>query len=277
MSVDPQIFESVQLWLREIYGPDEIPSFEINPRTLGILHQLSQAHKDRKEKSEINLRLQERSVEEIKAQYSRLEDVLGSIGLLPAYLSQSGLSSVRALSLIAISLEAKSIDLASYYSAINWNHKKSDTLRLQLRQLQEKSHALQEDIKKADDDLHNIESTLRHFKEQSISREQDRVGKEKDVQYLDVKSREYLDRITTLKEALQRSGFQSDLQHSSLMEQSKSIQKQSEALSNQRKQLDSYSALPPDILLARVKIEESRRKVQELDREIGDKIESLDL
>ncbi|NXA69723.1 HAUS1 protein, partial [Mohoua ochrocephala] len=110
----------VTLWLKKIYGNRPVPQYEVNERTVDILHEVMECNEER-DKDVLLL------IEDMKDQATKYEeeakywqDVLEEgLGLSLGSLSQEATTDLNDLVESAMALEVEDTSLTSFYSAIN--------------------------------------------------------------------------------------------------------------------------------------------------------------
>jgi len=89
------------------------------------------------------------------------------------------------------------------------------------------------------------------------------------VTFLQTKSHGYLRSIQDLTRQMQADGVDPSIYHASLKTKSDDLEILNEKLLAVKSKLDSYHELPPDISLAKVKIEEAKRELASLQAELS--------
>lgn len=103
---------------------------------------------------------------------------------------------------------------------------------------------------------------------------QDRL---QNLKYLDTKAKEYNSTLHNLKETLKKQGAHSGIYHSTLQQISDQL-KTIESQNNEKQaQLEGFKQLPPDAILAKVKIEEAAAYLLQLEDSISRQVNQLQI
>jgi chromosome segregation ATPase len=97
------------------------------------------------------------------------------------------------------------------------------------------------------------------------------------ISYLDNKKREYEIAIQSLKVEIEKSGYSTRISHQTLLTLHEQLVDIQNDIAPKERQLKSYLDMPPDISRARLKVEETRMKLAEMEREMQRKLEQLNL
>ncbi|NWV16366.1 HAUS1 protein, partial [Origma solitaria] len=133
-------------WLKTIYGNVPVPIYEVNKRTVDILHEVMKCNKERDK--DVSLLIEDINDQaakyEAEAQY--WQDILKEgLGLSVSSLSQEATQALTYLVESAVALEAEDTSLTSFYCAINdmtsellETKSKTQEMELKLKTLTEK-------------------------------------------------------------------------------------------------------------------------------------------
>ncbi|XP_028322968.1 HAUS augmin-like complex subunit 1 isoform X1 [Gouania willdenowi] len=155
--------KTVNNWLSSVFGDQPLPQFEVNTRTVDVLHQLAQGSEARCRETTLMVEELQQKAAEYQAEGSHLQDVLlHGVGLSCASLSKAATDYLSALVDTGMVLGVRDSSLGSVMSALNdhTNHlleaqKSNRKLERELRTLRKKLGGtlvlrsnLQEDINK---------------------------------------------------------------------------------------------------------------------------------
>ncbi|NWH21824.1 HAUS1 protein, partial [Grus americana] len=110
----------VTLWLKKIYGNEPIPQYEVNARTVDILHDLAEFNEARDRDVSLLIEYMKQKEAEYEAEANYLAGLLTeSLDLSESSLSKEGIRYLNVLVDTAMTLEMKDTSLASCFCAID--------------------------------------------------------------------------------------------------------------------------------------------------------------
>ncbi|NXL80382.1 HAUS1 protein, partial [Leptocoma aspasia] len=252
----------VTLWLKKIYGDVPIPEYEVNERTVDILHEVMECNEETDKDVKLLIEDMKDRATKYEAEAEYWNDILGeSLGLSEGSLSEEASKDLTDLVESAMELEVEDTSLTSFYSAINYmtselykTKSKNEEMELKLKTLTKKltsalmmEKQLEEDIKK--------------IKESQEAEQAKAESRSKNLKFLEDKSKDLKIRIKDAEDELVARGLDQSLMHEALVESSEELVALQKELEPLKKELASYYDLPPSIPLAQVKVEEARREL----------------
>ncbi|XP_023800014.1 HAUS augmin-like complex subunit 1 isoform X2 [Cyanistes caeruleus] len=265
----------VTLWLKKIYGDMPIPEYEVNERTVDILHEVMEFNEERDKDVTLLIEdMKDRATKYEEAKY--WQDILGeSLGLSEGSLSLEANKDLTDLVESALDLNVEDTSLTSFYSAINnmtselyETKSENEELELELNTLTKKLTSALVLEKKLEEDIEKL-------KESQEAEKAEAEIQLKDLKFLENKSVDLKIRISDAEEKLVAMGMDQSLTHEALMKSSEelaALEKEIEPLKNE---VASYHDLPLSIPLARVKVEEARKELQALEEEFTREVQAL--
>ncbi|XP_058029214.1 HAUS augmin-like complex subunit 1 isoform X1 [Ahaetulla prasina] len=264
----------VTSWLKNVFGEQPIPPFEVNARTVDILYELAECNESRD--GDVNLLIEDMKQKAVEYESDGLflqELLMESLNLSLSSLSKASTSYLNNLVDIALALETKDTSLASFIPAINdltsdlsGAESKSKELELELNTLRRKltsalvlEKRLQDDVLKAEKFLIEERKTADH--------------RMKNMEFLMKKSEDIKCEIRSVKDQLSESGLDASLTHESLVTLSEKLADLKNQSVPLKKKIKSYLDLTPSPSLARVKIEEAKRELEALEAEFSTKLD----
>jgi len=283
-------------WLESKYrNKSEIPSFELNESTLAILYQLAITNERRNRAQRIIIENNFEIMEQYRSEATRLHALLERMGFSemasPVNLSDSStskrshdvviscslLETVAYLAKVAVELDVKDPSLSSLLLALdNSSARLRNVLEERQRECTE-SKQLSEKIQEQMEILEswqNILSTLNQQREQHLKEMEMRT---QNISYLEAKAIEYEEILKTLKEEVQNSGVTPNVYHRSLVQLSDELRNLKRSIEPKLSLLQSYNELPPDISLAKIQIEDAKRKLYQLEEQLTNSVNELTL
>ncbi|NWW28100.1 HAUS1 protein, partial [Falcunculus frontatus] len=111
----------VTLWLKKIYGDKPVPVYEVNERTVDILHEVMECSEERDRDVSLLIEDMKDQATKYEAEANYWQDILGeSLGLSVGSLSQEAAAVLDDLVECAMVLEVEDTSLSSFYCAINY-------------------------------------------------------------------------------------------------------------------------------------------------------------
>ncbi|XP_013389907.1 HAUS augmin-like complex subunit 1 isoform X2 [Lingula anatina] len=265
----------VRVWLEKLYAGDPIPQYEISQRPVEILYELMLKNEQNDRCAQLLIEDDRQKAEEYNLEAVRLAGILQEIGLTTSSLSKSGLVSLRTLTSVAQLLEIKDACDTSFLLGI------SEISQAQMK-ISEARNAEQKQtgqlISQTNSALHKtaaLKKTIHNLKEQAKYQGPDLEKKAKQAGFLQSKAREYKGHIQKYQTTLSQSGMEPHLYHQALGKKAEELQQLKAKLGPLRLKLDGYHRLPPNISMAKVKIEEVKRDLAVLEAELAKRIDSM--
>eukprot|EP00042_Codosiga_hollandica_P045006 m.451247 g.451247 ORF g.451247 m.451247 type:complete len:261 (-) comp56915_c0_seq1:163-945(-) len=108
---------------------------------------------------------------------------------------------------------------------------------------------------------------------QSEQKRQAMVESEARIDFLQRKAASYEQETERIDRQLLSLGYNGDLTHAALVSKSKELQALQESIQPLEAALNRYRALPPDLTLAQIKLEEAKRTLAALDQELASAVD----
>eukprot|EP01117_Protostelium_nocturnum_P003435 TRINITY_DN14462_c0_g1_i1.p1 TRINITY_DN14462_c0_g1~~TRINITY_DN14462_c0_g1_i1.p1 ORF type:complete len:279 (-),score=95.64 TRINITY_DN14462_c0_g1_i1:29-865(-) len=265
-------YDFVHDWLIKKYGKS-IPLFEMKERNIDILYQIALLN-ERKNEMEIEKnRIKERFIEQYKSECIRIQRILNELGIFHSISNISSLQQIISiLSSSSLQLQIKNTELSSFFCSI--------------QSLQEDQFKRNEDQKESlkhhkywKDQLLSSQFFLQHLEKVLNSASQTKEGRKQvvkkqmdNLEYLGDKEKEYNRQLTELKQLLAESGVEQSILHPSLVQLKSHIEQIQKQVENNNKTLEAFHFLPPDIPLARIKISEAQKRLDQLDEQLNNAV-----
>ncbi|XP_020914358.1 HAUS augmin-like complex subunit 1 isoform X2 [Exaiptasia diaphana] len=243
----------VKLWLEDVIQEDSIPQYEINSKTMSILTQLAERNKRINSDTEIVAEDMRQKAVEYDLEAQRMQKVLDYLGLSLSSLSQSGDHSIKILSDIALLLGLKDCTSSSLLLGII---NQSRTLNKVLDDRAEESSIYSKLISKTKSALvqaNSLQRTFESLEEQHTLHKPVLEKRSHETEFFHNKAKQY---HKIVREA-------EDVNY--LKEKSKPL----------KDKLEIYQDLPPDLSLAKVKVEEAKLQLARLEEQLSSNINML--
>ncbi|XP_048787598.1 HAUS augmin-like complex subunit 1 [Lagopus muta] len=261
-------------WLKKTF--ENVPQFETNAQTIDLLHMFVEYSEEKERDVSFLIEDMKQRAAEYDADAEHLQSLLTeSLDLSPSCLSEEGTAHLKTLVDIAMILETEDAYLTSFFCAISNRslelhaaESKNKEMEQELLDAKKKMTAvllLEEQLEK---DLEKVKTHLEIEEAKSESRSHN-------LQFLRDKCEDLKIRIKTAEEQLTGSGLDQSLLHESLVGLSEKLAGMQEEIVHLKRDLECYLDLPPNLSLARVKIEEAKRELNALEVEFSKQIEMM--
>ncbi|XP_030325648.1 HAUS augmin-like complex subunit 1 [Strigops habroptila] len=268
--------QRVTTWLKKVFGNQPIPQYEVNEQTVDILCKLAEYNEARDTDVSLVIEGLKEWSKEYKAEAEYLERLLSEeLGLSIFKLSREGTSYLDALVSSAMTLETKDTSLASFICAINERTSELYTTESENREMELELKNLMEKITTALKLESQLEKDLKNTQELITVKKAKVDCRSQELQFLNLKCQELKRRIEAAEMELAATGFNESLSHKSLVSLSEKLDRLQKDIVPLKKKVDSYQDLPPNIPLAKVKVEELKRELNYLDEKFSEELEEL--
>ncbi|XP_050185974.1 HAUS augmin-like complex subunit 1 [Myiozetetes cayanensis] len=265
----------VSSWLKKICGDRSIPLYEVNERTVDILHSLMERCEDRERDVSLLIEDMKHQEAEHEAATKEIQDILKDLGLSPTDLSRNAYGYLCSLSRSAMILETKDTSLTSLLCAIsNLTSEKFET-KQKNRELQRKLDVTKKKLASALmlkqqllDDIERVEEC----QAKEYAKSDSRVNT---LKYIRDKSLELRIRIRNAESELIDRGLDKSLTHDALVKSSEELAELQKKVMSLKKELRIYLDLPLSIPLAKVKVEEAKQELKALEDELSKELDKV--
>ncbi|CAB3984523.1 HAUS augmin-like complex subunit 1 [Paramuricea clavata] len=267
--------QKVRAWLETLFVDEPIPTFEINSKTIEILSTLVDINRKKDQDAKILTEDLAQKKNEYRSEAKRLQRIISSVGLPLSNLSQSGLTSVRTLASTALLLDLRDTKMSSYLLGIN---ELSKELHSAKEEEIKSKHATTKQLQKTNKALiqyNSLKKACETLEEQISLQEPILKQRLRDTGFLNQKTGEYQRQLDQLLSYQKQANLEPALYHKALEKKYEDVVKLEEDLKPLKSKLDTYHSLPPDISLAKVRLEEARRELQSLEEQLTRNIDSM--
>ncbi|NXK38176.1 HAUS1 protein, partial [Piprites chloris] len=234
----------VSLWLKKIFGDWPVPFYEVNERTVDILHDLMECCEARER--DVSLLIEDMKHQEavLDAETKEMQGIFEDLGLSPTSLPRKTSKYLSSLAKSAVILQTKNTSLTSLFCAIN-------NMTLEKIETTQKNRAMQQKLdvtkqklasalllkKRLLEDIENIEESQA---KENVKRE----SRCQTLKYLKDKSLELSIRIKNAEWQLIANGLDRCLTHEELVKLSEEVAPLQKKVTSLKKELKTYFSLP---------------------------------
>ncbi|NWU39464.1 HAUS1 protein, partial [Hylia prasina] len=252
----------VTLWLKKIYGDVPIPQYEVNERTVDILHEVMECNEERDKDIMLLIEDMEDQTTKYEAETEYWQGVLGeSLGLSVGSLSQEAAADVTDLVESALELEVENTSLTSFYSAINYMNSELYKTKSRNKEMELKLKTLMKKLTSALMLEKQLEEDIKNYGASQEAEMAEVESQAENLKFLEDKSKDLKIRISAAEAELLALGLDQSLTHEALEKSSEELAAQLKENEPLKEELASYHGLPPSIPLALVAVEEARKEL----------------
>ncbi|NXL23630.1 HAUS1 protein, partial [Setophaga kirtlandii] len=252
----------VTLWLKKLYGSVPIPQYEVNERTVDILHEIMENNEERDKDVMLLIEDMKDRTSKCEAEADYWHDVLGeSLGFLEGSLSKEANDDLTDLVQSAIELDVEDTSLTSFYSAINDMTKELYKTKSKNEEMEQKLRILAKKLTSALMVEKQLEKDIEKLKKSQGVQQAKAEIQSKNMKFLEDKSKDLKIRICDAEAQLLARGLDQSLTHEALVKSSEELAALRKEIEPLKTELASYLDLPPSIPLAQVKVEEARKEL----------------
>ncbi|XP_065060466.1 uncharacterized protein LOC135687753 isoform X2 [Rhopilema esculentum] len=218
-----------------------------------------------------------RKEQEYSIKADKIDKVLSDVGITVDTLSQSGVRNLTMLSDLAAYLRIKDTRDPSYVLALVDLLGSAEESSHKLKQHELKLQHIQQGIKEAISKKELLKELSESHELQMATEHPINEKRKKEMQFLKGKSEEYKAFIGDIQEINSKNGVSSDIHHDTLKQVHQELTEIQGQINAIKIRLSEFHSLPPDMSLARVKIEEARQELQKLESDLYNDLELLNL
>ncbi|NWR08290.1 HAUS1 protein, partial [Paradoxornis webbianus] len=235
----------VTLWLKKIYGDVPVPEYEVNERTVDILHEVMECSEERDKDVMLLIEDMKDQATKYEAETEYWQDILGeSLSLPVGTLSEEATTDLIDLVESALELEVENTSLISFYSAIN--HQTSELYKTKSKneEMELKLKTLRKKLTSALTLEKQLEEDIKKLKESQEAEKAKVEIQSKDLKFLEDKSKDLKLRISDAEDKLLAMGLDHSLVHDALVESSEELAAVLKEIEPLKKEWASYCDLP---------------------------------
>mmetsp|Transcript_17899 Transcript_17899/g.27996 ORF Transcript_17899/g.27996 Transcript_17899/m.27996 type:complete len:285 (-) Transcript_17899:45-899(-) len=266
----------VYSWLSSVYKNRQPPEWEMNPYTINILYEIANKNREKDEDISILKKDYELKTQEYEADGKRIQQTLEEMTIPLENFSHSGQETVRSTAKMCVILNTKDTRLNSLKMGVANLVADKTAVEDEVEEEGERLERGTKEMKSRLVLLSKLSSILSQCEEGSKV-EGEGLALLQTISYLNNKKKEYEESINSLSAEIERSGYRPQLSHTALVEMKEEEAKLRKEMEPREKEVKGYRELPPDVSLATLKVEETRRLLASLEKEIQAKLETMHL
>ncbi|XP_046854163.1 HAUS augmin-like complex subunit 1 [Xenia sp. Carnegie-2017] len=263
----------VRSWLESVYQGNVIPPFEVNSTTVSLLYDLACINERKDKAFETIMEELIQRKEEYKHESARLHKITAAVGL--SNLPESSQASVEILANTALNLNLKDTTMSSYILGINNLLRERHLIKKQMKESKYSMKKLLRATKKALLQYNTLKRAYEILENEISLQEPLLKQRRNETDFLKQKSSEYEQQLHHLQSILINVNLKPDLFHKALERKYEDILKVEDELKPLKTKLDNYHSLPPNMSLAKVKLEEARIELETLEEQLTKDIEQI--
>ncbi|XP_053911412.1 HAUS augmin-like complex subunit 1 [Cuculus canorus] len=263
-------------WLKEIDKSEHIPEFEVDARTIDILHKIVECSEDVDRDISLLIKDVEERTTECEAETTRLQNILTEIlGLNPSDVSGKANSYLEVLVECAMALETKDTSISSLFCAM------ADT-SVALCETELKNQELEAELNKMGKILPAVLMLEQQLKEdlkkaeEQLERDKAKTDRQsRNLKFLKDKMEDFKVRISAAEEKLAELGLEQSLMHVSLVLLSQKLADTNKEIEALEKDVSAFLDLPPNPSMVQVRIEEVKQQLNTVEAELTKEISRM--
>lgn len=265
---------AVHSWLSSILD-DDVPSFEVNKKTVYQIHKCMIQNQEMDRIGLIALANIKEQVEAYKSEANHLRDIIEAVGMSPHSLSNAGKGNLRNLSQLACTMKIKNVSNSSYVLGLSHLHKDLGKIKKEVMKEKGQMEKFKLLNKECMQRMKNILSYYQKIEESSFIGVPLLEKRKNDTKMFHEKSKNYENLLKNFQG--QEEEGHKHLQHDVLLQIAQKLDEMKNELTPLQKKHGNYKSLPPDVNLATVKIEETKRDLMRLERQFQTDLDLLAL
>jgi len=263
--------ETLDEWL---IRAGESADFERDDVSIQALNRLRDLVSQREAENELLKVDAERRGHEYSSEQARLQGILATMGVS---LDFAASAQVAGLADVFLHLELSDVELSSAMLTIGSLQREIDTLEDLLESKEKERADLSQASRHIGVQLGILQQSLSQQEARHVEQEKRQAAQSVERKYMRTKRGQYQEALTKQKEAVEASGISSELTHGALVEQAAEIARVQARCVPLSQALRGYRDLPPDLLLARVKVTEAEGRLSDLQHQLAERIRRLRL
>ncbi|KAJ2451848.1 hypothetical protein EV183_003310 [Coemansia sp. RSA 2336] len=252
-------------WLRELFAPDLPPLINKSPAMLKQLETLYRLHRPILAVQRTVENIQSEAAREYTALAANIADILKTANITFSSLSQPTSKALSELSATASDLGLSDMRIESFECAIAAQTIQKFKQQTEAALLAEQTHKLEEKIRASQSRQAKLRALLEERQSTVGSEEQKSREWVRNAQVVGQKSSEYRERLEGLQRTQsERQAEARGLEYEQLKQLNDRVEQLRASVDEKQSMYDGYKALPPDIQLAYLKLEEAKVKLDQL-------------
>ncbi|KAJ2831357.1 hypothetical protein J3B01_005366 [Coemansia erecta] len=256
---------ALEQWLKELYAPALPPMVTKTPQMQHRLSTLLRLHQPILEVQHIVDAVQTEATREYTALSATISDNLQAANITLSSLPSSTSKALSELSTTAVDLGLSDMRAESFECAVASQTMQQFKRQTEIDSLNEQTTGLQQKIRSSQNRQAKLRALLEDRRKAAPIEEQKAREWERNAQVVSQKSNEYRERLAELQRAVKESGAEErGLDYDQLKELDTRVEELRATVDKKQNIYKGYEALPPDISLAYVKLEEAKVKLEQL-------------
>ncbi|NXU39366.1 HAUS1 protein, partial [Drymodes brunneopygia] len=211
----------VTLWLKKIFGDEPVPVYEVNERTVDILHEVMECNEERDKDVLLLIEDMKDRAAKYKAQAEFWQEILEeSLGLSEGSLSQEATADLTDLVESAMKLEVENTSLTSFYSAINSMTSELYETKSKNQEMEQKLNTLTKKLTSSLTLEKQLKEDVKKVEESQAAEKVKAAIRSKNLKFLEDKTKDLKIRIRDAEDEILATGLDRSLTHDALMQSS---------------------------------------------------------
>ncbi|KAJ1834995.1 hypothetical protein H4S02_003204 [Coemansia sp. RSA 2611] len=256
---------TLDTWLKELYAPELTPMFTKSDDMQRRLSTLYRLHQPIVEIQQIVENVQSEATREYTALSAAIADTLQTAGITVSSLDPSASKALSELSTTASDLGLSDMRIESFECAVASQTMQAFKQQAEIDRLSEQTAALQRQMRGSQSRQAKLRALLEERSKAAPIEEQKAREWERNANVVSQKTQEYRERLAEIQGVIdERRVEERGLEYAQLKELDQRVEELRAAVEYKQNRYRGYEALPPDIPLAYLKLEEARVQLEQL-------------
>ncbi|KAH9520398.1 hypothetical protein Btru_060671 [Bulinus truncatus] len=265
--------QAISVWLEEIFGDEVVPEFELNTKIIQQLYQMVLISRNKDKKIQLVIDDLTQKINEYNAEAHRLSEILSRLGFGHNKLSKSCANNVLVLAKLGTLLNIRDASESCFYLALQ--HLDSEVEKIVQQRRIETKHLEQLSSKSywAVLKYSTLKKSLDDIKEKADKEHQTNEKRKSETAFVLGKAKNYEKELIKFQKLLTRTLVDDSIFHEKLVEKSEVLKSLQTKLAPLQAELQAYCSLPPDLTETKIRIEQLRQELANLEKDFMDSLD----
>ena len=258
------------LWLQQVLGREDAPTFEVTPGTLSVLAELSSCAQAREAEATILARHAEERAEAYLREGARLDALLlDGVGLDRPAFSSAGAGAARLLAQLAVTLRASDCSLASLLLGSRAHVKQQSALRAETEKARREAQRLSLETSRLEHHVAQLEHLEAVLDEDANALAAAAARRLERIPHLEAKATDYAAAVRLAEMRLADASYGPETTHGAVCDAAARLERAQRERAPLDTALQEYAGLPIDMGAAKVQLAAVVRECARLEAALG--------
>ncbi|KAJ1965434.1 hypothetical protein GGI12_000771 [Dipsacomyces acuminosporus] len=263
--IEPVDWNTLDSWLRQLYAPSLPPSVNHDTETQQKLSQLYAYSQTADHIKKVAEKVQQAAASEYESLAAQAVEILSSAGIAASSLPPSTSKALSDLSKIAADLNLPDMRIETFEQAVSHDTMAGFKRQMEVDSAKQQISEVNQKIRQSQGRQKRLRQLLEERKASAPIEEQKTREWIRNSEIIAQKTSEYKERRGELEAINQSIGVRErGLEYAQVKELDMAVEELRKAVKDKQSAYDGYAALPPDISLAYLKLEEAKEQLEQL-------------